>query len=112
MLSLIVVLVLSLIGVLVLSLIEVVSPFALVQPLIKSADNNIRPIIFLLFIDFLSDIDIGIESYFKSHPYLSSFHLFYQQRHYDIFSNIMHKYISDFPYGTLIVRFVSSPKYE
>ena len=63
-----------------LSLIGVVLSFALVQPLIKSADNNVRPIIFLFFIDFLSDTDIGIESYFKSHPYhLSSFHLFYQQ---------------------------------
>ena len=37
-------------------------------------------VMFLFFINFLSDSEISIESYSKSHPYLSSFHLFYQQR--------------------------------
>ena len=33
----------------------------------------------LFFINFLSDSEIGFESYLESHPYLPSFHLFYRQ---------------------------------
>ena len=45
---------------------EVVLTFILVQPLIKNADNNVKPIAFLLFINLLSDCETGIESYFTN----------------------------------------------
>ena len=49
-----------------LSLKEVVLTFALAQPLIKNADNNVKPIAFLIFINLLSDCETGIVSYFTN----------------------------------------------